>query len=133
MTERLCELGSVTAIDLSPRATEIARSRRITADLIAGDYFQQDFPTPAYDVVICIETLFYVSDQPSFLKKLASLMKPGALVAISTINKFVYERSSDIGSREEGQVRHWLSKSEMLDMIASHFDLLSMKTRGAPR
>ncbi len=128
LTEGLHELGSVTAIDLSPRAIEIARARRIAADFIAGDFFQQDFPLQAYDVVICIETLFYVSDQLSFLKKLASLMKPGSLLAISTINKFVYERSSDIGPPEEGQVRYWLSKSEILDMLASNFDLVSMET-----
>jgi len=128
LTESLQELGSVTAIDLSPRAIEIARTRGINAGFIAGDFFQQDFTLQAYDVVICIETLFYVSDQHSFLEKMASLMKPGSLLAISTINKFVYERSSDIGPPEEGQVRYWLSKREILDMLAPYFDLVSMET-----
>ena len=55
-------------------------------------------------------------------------MKPGALVGFSTINKFVYERSSDIGAPEKGQVRHWLSKAEMRKMLAPYFDLVSMET-----
>ena len=128
LTELLSNLGPVTAIDLSPRAIEIAKERGIDAELIAGDFFQQAFPAQHYDVGICIETLFYVSDQSGFLKKFASLMKPGALVGFSTINKFVYERSSDIGAPEEGQVRHWLSKAEMRKMLAPYFDLVSIET-----
>jgi len=128
LTELLSDLGSVTAIDLSPRAIEIAKTRGMDADLIAGDFFQHDFPAQHYDVGICIETLFYVPDQSGFLQKFASLMKPGALVGFSTINKFVYERSSDVGAPEEGQVRHWLSKAEMRKMLAPYFDLVSMET-----
>ena len=132
LTELLSDVGSVTAIDLSPRAIEIAKARGMDAELIAGDFFQQDFPARHYDLGICIETLFYVPDQAAFLKKFAALMKPGALVGFSTINKFVYERSSDIGEPKEGQVRHWLSKAEMRKMLAPYFDLISIETL-APR
>lgn len=128
LTELLSDIGDVTAIDLSPRAIEIAKARGINAELIAGDFFQQDFPAQYYDIGVCIETLFYVSDQRGFLEKFASLMKPGSMVGFSTINKFVYERSSDIGPPEEGQIRHWLSKSEMRRMLAPHFDLVSVET-----
>ena len=128
LTELLSDLGSVTAIDLSPRAIEIAKARGMDAELIAGDFFQQDFPAQYYDLGICIETLFYVADQSGFLKKFSSLMKPGALVGFSTINKFVYERRSDIGPPKEGQVRHWLGKAEMRKMLAPYFDLVSMET-----
>lgn len=128
LTEILCELGSVTAIDLSPRAIEIAQSRKIDAKLIAGDFFKHDFPAQFYDVGICMETLFYVSDQSDFLRKLASLMKPGALIGFSMVNKFVYERSSDIPAPADGQVRHWRSKSEIRKLLAPHFDILSIET-----
>jgi 2-polyprenyl-3-methyl-5-hydroxy-6-metoxy-1,4-benzoquinol methylase len=128
LTELLSELGSVTAIDLSPRAIEIAERRGLDAEFIAGDFFQHDFSAQHYDVGICIETLFYVSDQSEFLKKFASLMKPGALVGFSTINKFVYERSSDIGAPEEGQVRHWLSRADMRKMFSPYFDIVSIET-----
>jgi len=128
LTQLLSELGSVTAIDLSPRAIEIAKARGIHAELIAGDFFQQDFPAQYYDVGICIETLFYVPDQSGFLQKFASLLKPGALVGFSMINKFVYERSSDIGEPEDGQIRHWLSKTEMRKLLAPYFDIVSMET-----
>ena len=128
LTEFLSDLGSVTAIDLSPRAIQIAKERGIDAELIAGDFFQQDFPKQYYDVGICIETLFYVSDQYGFLKKFATLMKPGALVGFTTINKFIYERRSDIGAPAEGQVRHWLSRAQMRNMFAPYFDIVSMET-----
>jgi 2-polyprenyl-3-methyl-5-hydroxy-6-metoxy-1,4-benzoquinol methylase len=128
LTELLCDLGSVTAIDLSPRAIEIAQSRGMDAKLIAGDFFQQDFPEQSYDVGVCMETLFYVSDQSTFLKKFASYMKPGAIVGFTTINKFVYDRSSDIAAPEKGQVRHWRSKREIRKLLAPHFDILSIET-----
>jgi len=128
LTELLTDIGTVSAIDLSPRAIEIAAARGIKADLIAGDFFQHAFQEQYYDIGICIETLFYVSDQVEFINKFASLMKPGALVGFSTINKFVYDRRSDIGAPEEGQVRHWLSKSELRKLLAPHFNLVSIET-----
>lgn len=128
LTEALCNLGPVTAIDLSPRAIEIAQARGINAELIAGDFYQHEFQKQAYDAGVCIETLFYVSDQPAFLRKFASLMKPGAIVGFSTINKFIYERSSDIGAPEEGQVRHWLSKNETRKLLEPYFDILLIET-----
>ena len=60
LTELLSDLGSVTAIDLSPRAIEIAKARGIAAEFIAGDFYLHDFQAQSYDVGICIETLFYV-------------------------------------------------------------------------
>jgi 2-polyprenyl-3-methyl-5-hydroxy-6-metoxy-1,4-benzoquinol methylase len=128
LTDLLSDIGTVTAIDLSPRAIEIAKTRGIKAELIAGDFFQQEFPAQYYDIGICIETLFYVSDQAEFLKRFSSLLKPGALVGITTINKFVYDRRSDIGPPEEGQVRHWLSKAEIRKMFSPYFDIVSMET-----
>jgi 2-polyprenyl-3-methyl-5-hydroxy-6-metoxy-1,4-benzoquinol methylase len=128
LTEKLCEFGPVTAIDLSPRAIAVARDRVPDANFVAGDFFAHEFPTSAYDVGVCIETLFYVVDQPRFMEKLASLLKPGGILALTTINKYVYERSSDVRPPAEGQVRQWLSRQDLQELVATHFEILSIVT-----
>ena len=126
--EKLSELGTITAIDLSPAAIAIARERHINAEFIAGDFHEHAFSPASFDIVICAETLFYVDDQSRFLQKLVELMADGGYLALTTINKFVYERSGDIRPPEHGQVRNWLSKRQLRKMVAQHVKILSMTT-----
>jgi 2-polyprenyl-3-methyl-5-hydroxy-6-metoxy-1,4-benzoquinol methylase len=128
LSEKLCELGSVTAIDLSPKAIEIAQRRGCDAEFIAGDFYAEEFGKAPYDVGVCIETLFYMHDQPRFVEKFASLLAPRAVVGITNINPFVYERSSDIPPPVTGQVRKWLDKSQLRALLEPHFSILSMET-----
>jgi SAM-dependent methyltransferase len=128
LTEKLYELGDVTAIDLSPEAIALARERKVAAEFIADDFYACEFRHASFDVGVCVETLFYVRDQPRFVQKLASLIKGGGFLAVTTINKFVYERSSDIGPPESGQIRKWLTKREINRLLSPHFEVLSMMT-----
>lgn len=127
-TEKLCELGPVTAIDLSPRSIELARTRGLDATFIADDFYSHDFGDARYDVVACIETLFYMIDQPRFVRSIASLIDGPGVLALTNINKFVYERSSDVGPPYEGQIRNWLSIAGTRKLLAPHFDVLSTAT-----
>jgi SAM-dependent methyltransferase len=128
LTERLGEFGRVTAIDLSPAAIEVARSRGIAAEFIAGDFYTHDFGTRSFDLALCVETLFYVPDPRRFLEKLASLIKAHGFLAITTINKFVFERIRDIPPAEPGQIRNWMTIAEVKRLLAAHFDVLSTTT-----
>jgi 2-polyprenyl-3-methyl-5-hydroxy-6-metoxy-1,4-benzoquinol methylase len=128
LTEKLGAFGKVTAIDLSPSAIAVARTRNIDAELIAGDFYQHGFAASSFDIVVCVETLFYVEDQPRFVERVASLMKPGAHLILTTVNKFVYERSRDVRPVEPGQVRNWLSRRDLRRLLARRFELLSMTT-----
>lgn len=128
LTERLCDIGQVTAIDLSPQAIGIARQRNITANLIAGDFCEKEFNGEVFDIIVCVETLFYVSHQIRFVKKLASLMSKDGFLVLTSINKFVYDRSTDVGPPEHGQIRKWLTKKQLKNLLSRHFEILSMKT-----
>ena len=128
LSSKLVELGSLSAIDLSPKAIEIARQRHVQATFIADDFFAHDFGSEPFDAIVCIETLFYVPDQPRFVAKLAELLRPGGFLGLSCINKFVYERSSDIGAPKAGQVRRWLSKGEILALLRPQFDIRSVQS-----
>lgn len=128
LTGKLCALGKVTAIDLSPQAIAVARQRNLPTELIAGDFFAVPFEEGSYDVLVCIETLFYVEDQPRFVAKMAALLKPRGHVVVTTINKFVYERSGDVHAAAAGQVRNWLTLKQIRELLSRQFDILSMST-----
>jgi len=105
LTERLVQFGPTTAIDLSPRAIEIARRRGLDTEFLAGDFYSQRFSPEKFDVVICIETISHVPDQPRFIEKLAAVTRPGGYLIITAQNMFVYERRGDIGPPKPGNIR----------------------------
>ena len=78
--------------------------------------------------MVCVETLFYVADQEGFVDKLAALCADDGLLAVTTVNKYVYSRSRDVGPPEDGQVRNWLSRRQTLDLLRRHFDILESFT-----
>ena len=128
LAERLVEFGHVAGVDLSPAAIEIARDRGLDAEFRAGDFLELPYETGAFDVVVCVETLFYVPDQQACVEKMARLLRPGGLFASTAINKYVYERSSDIGPPKPGQVRRWLSVGELRTLLGRHFEIDSVQT-----
>jgi 2-polyprenyl-3-methyl-5-hydroxy-6-metoxy-1,4-benzoquinol methylase len=128
MGRELCRLGDLTAIDLSPRAIEIAKSRGLPGEYVAGDFLSHDFGDRSFDAVLCVETLFYVHDQAACVHKMARLLEPDGILALTAINKFVYERRSDIRQPLPGQIRHWLSRRELRRLLRPYFRILSEET-----
>lgn len=128
LTQRLATLGEATAIDLSRKAIEIAERRRLGAEFIAGDFFTQDFSLRHFDVAICVETISYVADQRRFIEKLASLIKPGGYLVLTSVNKFVYQRRADIGPPKSGQIRHWLTRMELHRLLKPDFRVVKSVT-----
>lgn len=127
MTGQLAGLGDTTAIDLSPAAIALARARGIDAEFIADDFLTHPFEPQGFGVVVCIETLFYVVDQRRFIEKLAEVLQPGGLLAVTTINKFVYDRRA-ISALQPGQVRNWLTMRQTTRLLESVFDVLLART-----
>jgi 2-polyprenyl-3-methyl-5-hydroxy-6-metoxy-1,4-benzoquinol methylase len=128
LTERLANFGSITAIDLSPKAIHIAESRNLDIEFIAGDFLHTHFPSPGFDVAICVETITSVPDQPLFLNKLASLILPGGYLILTAVNTFVYHRRSDVRAPEPGQIRRWLSRKDLHRLVDPHFHILKSTT-----
>ena len=128
LTERLVHFGPTTAIDLSPREIAIAQRRGLSAKFLAGDFYTQDFSTGKFDVVMCLETISHVVDQPGFLDRLADVTRPGGHLIITTQNKFVYERRSDIGPPRPGSIRKWLTGKQLRELLAPRFRVLQSTT-----
>jgi 2-polyprenyl-6-hydroxyphenyl methylase/3-demethylubiquinone-9 3-methyltransferase len=93
LAEALARRGAhVTAIDLAPAMIETARLHAAEGGL-AIDYRVQDAAELAdraaheFDVVCCMEMLEHVPQPAQFLAVLATLVKPGGALFISTLNR----------------------------------------------
>ena len=92
IAEPLARLGaSVTGIDAAPRNVGTAAAHAARTGL-AIDYRHTTIEALAeagetFDVVLALEIIEHVADQPSFVAACARVLKPGGLVFLSTINR----------------------------------------------
>lgn len=113
ISEPLARLGgTVTGIDPGAENVEIARShaepqglaidyRACTAEdlLAAGELF---------DAVVCLEVVEHVPDVGAFVRTCASLVKPGGILVMSTINRTLKSYALAIVAAE--YVLNWLPR-----------------------
>jgi len=128
LAERLVRFGPTTGVDQSPQAIEIAKGRGLSAELISCDFYEHPFALAHFDVGVCNEVISTVTDQLRFIAKLASLIKPGGSLILTSQNKFIYKRRRDVGPPKPGNVRKWLSRSELRKLLTPHFRILQMRT-----
>lgn len=85
--------ANVTAIDASSRNIESAKNQA-TKQNVKIDYRNTTIEElcrdlKKYDVVICLEVIEHVANIEDFVANLASIIKPGGMLIISTINRNV--------------------------------------------
>jgi 2-polyprenyl-3-methyl-5-hydroxy-6-metoxy-1,4-benzoquinol methylase len=128
----LPKFGRVTATDLSDSAIENARHRAPNVNFVVGDFMELDLGVGAFDVAISLEVLSHVADQPAFVARIASLLRPGGKLMLATQNRFVLKHFNDIPPNE-GYLRHWVNKRELRALLRPHFEvekLYSVSPRG---
>lgn len=92
ISEPLARLGAVvTGIDPAPENIETAR-RHATGSGLTINYRQavvEDLAAESatFDAVLCLEVIEHVPDVPAFLKICSSLVRPGGLMIVSTLNR----------------------------------------------
>ncbi len=92
IAEPMARLGAeVVAIDAAETNIRVASDHAATVGL-SIDYRATAAETVAesgerFDVVLAMEIIEHVADVPLFLETLATLMKPGGLVVLSTLNR----------------------------------------------
>ena len=115
-------------IDISPAAIEIAceKARGIIRGLSTPRYEVADFhecpvSRDAFDLVICVDAIFWFRDQRRVLEKMFQSLRGGGKLVLTALNPFVYGRIKRTGSNpiQEGPVSRWLSKKELHEMLQS--------------
>jgi 2-polyprenyl-6-hydroxyphenyl methylase / 3-demethylubiquinone-9 3-methyltransferase len=90
--EPLARLGArVTGLDPAVENIEAARrhagGQSLTIDYRAGRVEELEAEGQSFDVVVCLEVVEHVPDPGAFLKASATLVRPGGLMLLSTLNR----------------------------------------------
>jgi ubiquinone/menaquinone biosynthesis C-methylase UbiE len=104
--------GRILAVDLAPRmlvlAREKARRRNLgNIEFLLGDMTRLAQPPESFDAVVCVLGLFFVGNMAGQIETLWRLVRPGGLLAISTLGRHffspVYDCWKTIVRTELGQ------------------------------
>ncbi len=118
----LVKYGRVVGTDLSDDVLGRAAQRLPEADFIAGDFLTLDFGARRFDVLVTLETLSHVPDQPGFMRKCAALLKPQGVLMMATQNRTTLEKNS-VPAPGPGQYRRWVDHQELTALMGEDFDV----------
>lgn len=121
LAKHLEGIGPVTGVDIADVAIEAARRRVPAAKFVVADILHSAFPERCFDVVVTLETLSHVGDQRRFMKVVAGLLSKQGHLIIATQNRTVYERNSHVKPPAEGQLRRWVTRAELRNLLSPYF------------
>lgn len=119
-------LRDITAVDLADEIIARARLRAPHIRFLAGDAMAVPGDV-GYDAVACVETFSHVPNQAAFVNRLANLLKPNGTLILTTQNRTVFSRSR-VMQQGEGQIRHWVTPSELEALLEPRFHNIEMAT-----
>jgi SAM-dependent methyltransferase len=128
LSEELRAFGSVTAVDIADEVVARAQERFPEVAFIAGDFYTLSLPADHFDIVVCVDGVSYVPDQPGFVRRMAERLKPGGYVILAAPNRFVWERTERQDARAVAPMRHWHSRKELKALVAPWFDVVRFTT-----
>lgn len=121
LSEQLAEFGEVVGTDLADASINEARQRYPHIRFECEDFSHSKFANGEFDIVVSLETLSHVADQPAFIKRIRDVLKPGGYLILTTQNRVVFERRSGVNPPAAGQIRHWVSPGEVRQLVRSDF------------
>jgi 2-polyprenyl-3-methyl-5-hydroxy-6-metoxy-1,4-benzoquinol methylase len=125
-SEELAGIGEVIGVELSEAAVSLARSRYPHATFVAGNVLEMPLPVAHFDVVVSLEVIAHVEDQGRYLERAAQVLKPNGHLIITTVNKFVNDRT-DWSPDAAGHIRRWLDRRSFRELLGRHgFRVLQM-------
>lgn len=126
LCSQLARFGKVVATDLSDEVLERAQKRVPNVRFVAGDFMALDVGGN-YDVVVTLETIACVENQPAFIQKIVDMLKPGGYLMLATPNKAVRRPMlNDMPAPKQGELRNWTDKNELTQLLTPHFDVLQL-------
>jgi 2-polyprenyl-3-methyl-5-hydroxy-6-metoxy-1,4-benzoquinol methylase len=86
--------------------------------LLQGNLVQQGLATDSFDLVVSLQTIEHLWDQPAFVAECARVARPGATVVLSTPNRLTFPPGNWYHTRE-------LTGEELLDLVAPELTVLT--------
>jgi 2-polyprenyl-3-methyl-5-hydroxy-6-metoxy-1,4-benzoquinol methylase len=121
LSDQLAEFGEVVGTDLADASINEARQRYPHIRFECEDFSHTNFANGDFDIVVSLETLSHVADQPAFIKRIRDVLKPGGYLILTTQNRLVFERRSGVNPPAAGQIRHWVTPRELRQLVRSDF------------
>lgn len=119
----LARFGRVTGTDLSDDVLRRAQLRWPHIKFIAGDFAALPLSEEAYDVVVSLEVLSHIADQPAFIAGIMRLLRPGGILLLATQNRTVLTQRCHIPPPQPGQLRNWVDRNELQKLLEACFDV----------
>lgn len=128
MCHELTRHGTVLGVDLSHDVLERAKVRYPDASFVAGDFATMELPQASFDVIVTLETLSHVADQPGFVDRIATLLVPGGRLLMATQNAPVLKKRCNVPPPLEGQLRHWVDRHELRELLEPRFEIQDLRS-----
>ena len=109
----LAKFGRVIGTDLSDEVLARAQQRWPGVGFMAGDFASLPLKDATFDVVVSLEVLSHVADQPSFIARIAQILRPGGLLLLATQNRAVLSEHCLIPPPAPGQLRNWVDHQQL--------------------
>lgn len=121
------KFGSVTATDIADEVLARAQARMPAVKFVAGDFTALQFAREAFDVVVSLEVVSHVADQPAFLNKLANMLRPNGLLMLGTQNRTALETYNNVPPVIPGVIRKWVNERELRDLLQPRFEVSEVR------
>lgn len=128
LTDQLAAFGSAVGIDIADASIREARQRFPRVRFECTDLVSSREWNGAFDIVVSLETLSHVVDQRKFIERTREALRPGGYLILTTQNRVVFERRSDVTPLAPGQIRQWLSPHQLRRLLKDDFRILHLTT-----
>jgi len=126
------EFGHVEAIDLSPKAIEIAKKQHPGPSYFVGNILEHK-TSKQFDAVLSLEVIEHLEQQDLYLSKCSELLREGGELILTTPNLAAAKRYWEVPAHKKRAqpIENWLSASQVRKLLAPEFDVVELFSRDA--
>ena len=123
-------LGPTTGVELSDEAIKQAALRHPYVRFIAANFFELNWPSGTFDVVVSQEVLEHVEDQAGYLTLAYQALKPGGYLILTTPNPrtFTAMPAELRKSWSQQPIEKLVPISDLKEMFRTHFRIRTVTT-----
>lgn len=124
LSAELTKFGSVTGVDLSPKAINAASQRWPNVRFLSADILTWR-PDESFDLIVSSEVIEHVPSPKQFAETIHHLLRKGGYLVLTTPNGSV-KAAWDAGNQGQQIIENWLSLRQLRHLFPS-FEVLSHK------